>query len=236
MGRAQSCRPQSAESAFRRRMGWRDGAGDGWSGGVTVKAHHRKMFVPGPHGRSHPLHEYATCSLTQEANAEGALGARARWTASYHRIMADQPLPSTAADLAARATSLQGPSLEAAVRRAEVSEQIRSWNLFAAQYEAEHAKNAGQPTPRPRHGTSCASTRRDWNGSNKTMHCNGQLARERRHRPVAPPHVSSAWQTPELASRRPRIAEQEWRRKCRLRLGPGHSCLAPTRLGSAGNS
>ena len=174
MGRAQSCRPQSAESAFRRRMAWRDGAGDGWSGGVTVKAHHRKMFVPGPHGRSHPLHEYATCSMTQEANVEGALGARARWTASYHRIMADQPLPSTAADLAARATSLQGPSLEAAVRRAEVSEQIRSWNLFAAQYEAEHAKNAGQPTPRPRHGTSCASTRRDWNGSNKTMHCIGQ--------------------------------------------------------------
>ena len=155
-------------------MAWRDGAGDGWSGGVTVKAHHRKMFVPGPHGRSHPLHEYATCSMTQEANVEGALGARARWTASYHRIMADQPLPSTAADLAARATSLQGPSLEAAVRRAEVSEQIRSWNFFAAQYEAEYGKNAWQPTPRPWHGTSCASTRRDWNGNNKTMHCNGQ--------------------------------------------------------------
>ena len=55
-----------------------------------------------------------------------------RMCTSYNRIMAMQPLPSTANDLLARSTSLQGTHLEAAIQRAEIERKIMDWHEMAS--------------------------------------------------------------------------------------------------------
>ncbi len=55
-----------------------------------------------------------------------------RMPTSYNRLLAMQPLPSTANDLLARSTSLQGTHLEAAIQRAEIERKIMDWHEMAS--------------------------------------------------------------------------------------------------------
>jgi hypothetical protein len=98
---------------------------------------HRKQFSAVGGGG---IHRYDTLSLITLGNnrlkrLERWHNVPARTPASYDRIMAMQPLPSTASDLAGRDTAVQGPSMQASVHRLLISHQVQSWQRFAAQHE-----------------------------------------------------------------------------------------------------
>lgn len=106
---------------------------------------HRMQFSPaGATG----AHHYNTLSLINLGNNRLnrlAWPQDVRAPVSYDRIMAMQPLPSTARDLTARATEMHGPSIQAAIHRFVIAEQVQSWKSFADRVKSRRLVSQQEP-------------------------------------------------------------------------------------------